>query len=202
MGGLVRGLASVAPDLLEPPRQASRRRVLRVDREGLPREIEGPAIVRAFEGHPREADNRHRVAWVELGGLAEEPLGLVELADRQGPLRLEDELDHASIMATSPDSRNTPPFAMRIGRIEGHRPRHGPGQRRAAPGAPPYSVDTHTPEAASWERGGAGTTDHRRPTAPGSRAPGADGAPLAAHAVFRRYAYVGGDLFARGGSPG
>ena len=75
-------------DLVEPVRQTLRGRVLRVDVERLPGEGVGAAIVPPVERDPRQPDDRDRVARIGLGSLAVQPLGLLELADRQGSLGL------------------------------------------------------------------------------------------------------------------
>ena len=87
-------IAPIAQDLVEPFGQPLRRGVLGIDRQRLPGERQRAAIVRPIKGNACEPDDRDRVAGIELRRLLIEPLGLVEHADRERPLRLQDQLDH------------------------------------------------------------------------------------------------------------
>ena len=86
-----------AHDLVQPVGQALRGRVLRVDVECLPGEGVGAAIVASIERDAGQPDDRDGVARIGLGCLAVQPLGLLELADRQCSLGLQDELDHGRL---------------------------------------------------------------------------------------------------------
>ena len=86
--------AAVADDLLEPLDHPARGRVLRVDDQGAPGELQRAGLVAALERHAGEAHHRDRVARIGVGDLPVERLGRVDPAHLERPFRLEQDLDH------------------------------------------------------------------------------------------------------------
>ena len=93
-GNRHRRLAAVGAHLLEALDQALGRRVLRVDLERSPAELQGLELVAALDRHAGESDDGDRVARVGRGDLPVERLRSIQQPDRQRSLGLQQELDH------------------------------------------------------------------------------------------------------------
>ena len=89
-----RRLAAVGTHLLEALDESLGRRVLGVDLERSPAELQGLELVAALERHPGQPDDGDRIARVGRGDLPVERLGSIEQPDRQRSLGLEQQLDH------------------------------------------------------------------------------------------------------------
>ena len=70
------------------------RRILGVDLERWPAELQGLELVAALDRHPGESDDGDRVARVGGGHLPVERLRSIQQPDRQRSLGLQQELDH------------------------------------------------------------------------------------------------------------
>ena len=93
-GNRHRPLAAVGTHLLEALDEALGRRILRVDLERSPAELQGLELVAALDRHPGQPDDRDRIARVGRGHLPVERLRSIEQPDRQRSLGLQQELDH------------------------------------------------------------------------------------------------------------
>ena len=87
-------LAAVGAHLLETLDQSLGRRVLGVDLERAPAELQGLELVAAFDRDPGEPDDGDRIPRVGRGHLPVQRLRSIEQPDRQCSLGLQEQLDH------------------------------------------------------------------------------------------------------------